>query len=403
MHSSYKALTAVAFSAIFVLSLVACGGQPATGNTQAIVIGASIPMTGALSIFGPNEQAGYTKAVNDINASGGIEIQGVRHKVQLILLDNKSDPDTASQQARTLYLQDNAVALLGAATPTLNIPVSNIAEQVKRPLVQSLDPIEAWLGARQSGWKYSWDTFFDENQMTNLQFQTSDLINTNKRVALFTDTEEDGVTMGGLWEKKASQFGYQVVYHAKFPVGTTNFSSQVAAAQAAKADVLIVQMIPPDAAALWKQMKSVGYQPKAAFCEKCGEGAAWRQISGSLAEGTMVSEWWSSSLGLPEASSFVSAYGQHGITSDLSMIVATDSVARVLFDAITQAQSLTPSAINTALAKTNKTYPVGHIQFGANHASPLMALVDQWQGVNMVRVFPNTKGAGTIETPVPGL
>ena len=282
--TAYRTVSAILIAIMFIMSLTACGGAT-SGGTQTIVIGASLPLTGPLGSFGPLIQTGYMKAVNDINASGGISIGGTKDKVQLVILDNQSDPNLASQQARTLLLKNNAVALLGAFTPPLDIPISNIGEQLKHPVVQSLTPIQAWLSGRPSGWNYAWDMFFDENQMTNLQFQTSDLVKTNKRVALFTDTEEDGITMGKLWEQKAPQLGYQIAYHAQFPVGTTNFSSQIEAAKAAHADVLIAQMVPPDAAGLWKQMKSLNYQPKTAFCEKCAATSAWRQILGPVARG----------------------------------------------------------------------------------------------------------------------
>ena len=405
MYTLSKKVSTLLLMVLFLTSLVACGGASTgtSSGSQTIVIGATLPLTGSLGSFGPLIQTGYVKAVNDLNAKGGISVGGNKDKVQLVVLDNQSDPNTASQQARTLLLKNNAVALLGAMTPALDIPISNIAEQLQRPVIQSLTPLQAWLSGRSGGWKYAWDAFFDENQMTNLQFQTSNLVKTNKRVALFTDTEEDGITMGKLWAQKAPQFGYQIVYHAQFPVGTTNFSSQIAAAQAAKADVLIGQMVPPDAAGLWKQMKSVGYQPKTAFCEKCSATSAWRGILGPVAEGTMTVDWWSPSLGLPETSTFVSAYGKNGITVDLSTIVAMNSIARVLFDAIAHANSLDPNAINTALGTINATYPVGHIQFGANHTAPLIAGMDQWQGTNMTRVYPATQGAATVESPIPGL
>jgi branched-chain amino acid transport system substrate-binding protein len=343
------------------------------------------------------------KAVNDINASGGLDVGGTKDKIQLVILDNQSDPNTATQQARTLLLKNNAIALLGAGTPPLSIPISNVGEQLKHPVVQSITPLEAWLSGRPTGWNYAWDIFFDENQMTNLEFQTSDLVKTNKRVALFTDTEEDGVTMGNLWAHKGPQLGYQIVYHAQFPVGTTNFSSQIEAAKAAHADALIAQMVPPDGAGLWKQMKSLGYQPKTVFGEKCAATSAWRQILGPVAEGTMTVDWWSPSLGLPETNTFVSTYGKNGVTTDLSIIIAANSTARVLFDAIAQAHSFDATAINTALGKINKTYPVGHIQFATNHTAPLTAVMDQWQGTNMVRVYPTTQGATALESPVPGL
>ncbi|MBA2681938.1 MAG: ABC transporter substrate-binding protein [Ktedonobacteraceae bacterium] len=403
MHTMYRKVSTILLVALFMMSLAACGGGGTSGGTQTLVIGTTLPLTGSLASFGPLIQTGYMKAVNDINTSGGLDVGGTKYKIQLVVLDNKSDPNTASQQARTLLLKNNAVALLGAMTPPLDIPISNIGEQLKHPVVQSLTPLQAWLSGRPGGWNYAWDMFFDENQMTNLQFQTSDLVKTNKRVALFTDTEEDGITMGKLWEQKAPQLGYQVVYHAQFPVGTTNFSSQIAAAQAAKADVLIGQMVPPDAAGLWKQIKSLGYQPKTAFCEKCAASSAWRGILGPVAEGTMTVDWWSPSLGLPETNDFVSAYGKNGITTELSTIVAMNTVARILFDAISQARSLDPAAINTALGKIDKTYPVGHIQFKANHTAPLIAGMDQWQGANMTRVYPTTQGASAIKSPTPGL
>jgi len=403
--------------AAFALVVTACSPAAPTAATSApaaakpaataiggdIVIGASLPMTGDLAPFGANIQKGYQRAVDAVNGAGGLDVGGTKHQVSLVIVDNQSDPNMATDQARTLYQRNNAVALLGAATPPLNIPISNVADQMKRPAVIGACPIRAWLSGKPDGWQYAWDIFFDELQMTDLQFQTADLVQTNKKIALFTDTEEDGVVVGDLWEQKAPKLGYEVAYHAKFPVGTNNFSSQIEAAKSAHADVLIAQMIPPDAAGLWKQMKSLGYQPKTAFCEKCAASSAWRQILGPVAEGTMTVDWWSPSLGLPDTSTFVSAYGKNGITTDLSAIVAMNTVARILFDAISQAGSLDPNAINTALGKINKTYPLAHIQFGANHTAPVTVGMDQWQGMNMLRVYPATQGAAAVKSPVPGL
>jgi len=403
MRTTYRTASAMVLMVMFAVSLAACGGGSSGSGSQTLVIGATLPLTGPLGSIGILLQTGYTRAVSEVNASGGLAVGGTKYKIQLIILDDKSDPDTATQQARTLFLQDNAVALLGSATPALNIPISNIAEQVKRPLVQSIAPLEAWLHGRQGGWNYAWDMFFDENQQTDIQFQTSDLVKTDKRVALFTDTEEDGITQGNLWVQKAPQFGYQISYHTTFPVGTTNFSSQIAAAKSAQADIVIAQMIPTDGAALWKQMKSLSYQPKLVFCEKCAGGDGWIQLLGSLGDGAMAADWWSPSLGLPQTSEFVTAYGKKYSNSSLSGIVMAYSVVRVVCDAISQAGSLDPNAINSAIGTINKTYPTGHIQFRANRTAVLQAVEDQWQGMNTARVYPATQGAASIETPVPGL
>jgi branched-chain amino acid transport system substrate-binding protein len=362
-------------------------------------------MSGPLAPFGTNIQLGYQRAVDDVNKAGGLDVGGTKRPVSLVVLDNQSDPNMASDQARTLFQRNNAVALLGAATPPLNIPISNVADQLKRPAVIGACPIRAWLSGKPDGWQYAWDIFFDELQMTDLQFQASDLVQTNKKVALFTDTEEDGVVMGDLWEQKAPKMGYEIAYHAKFPVGTTNFSSQIDAAKSSQSQVLIAQMVPPDAFALWKQMKALGYQPVMAYCEKCGNSSAWHQVLGDVGEGANAADWWSASLGYPESQDFVNAYAAQlgGQSTDLSAIVSSNAAARVLFDAITKAGSTSPEAINAAIGQTDKTYPVGPVKFAQDHTAPLKTVMDQWQGPNMVRIYPTGEGAAPVKSPVPGL
>jgi branched-chain amino acid transport system substrate-binding protein len=211
--------------------------------------------------------------------------------------------------------------------------------------------------------------------------------------------------MGGLCAQRAPKFGYKIAYHASFAVGTTNFSSQIAAARAANAQVLIAQMTPPDAITLWKQMKSLGYRPQIAICEKGADAGGWHRVLGKLAEGTVTGNWWSPSMGFPQSRRFVARYAKQlgGITPDLSAIVGAYSIARVLFDALVTARSTDAAAINTALARTHKTYPLGPITFGPNHAHPVSGVMDQWQGANTVQVFPKGKGPTRIEVPPPGL
>lgn len=382
---------------------VARGASPRDAGP--IVVGASLPMTGPLGVFGPLIKQGYQLAVDDVNSEGGLSLGGSKRMVALHLLDNQSDPNTASAQARTLILRDNAIALLGAATPPLNNPLSVVADQLKRPLVTSFVPVHAWLGGRPSGWQYAWDLFTDEVRFGDVQYQTANLVKTNRRVALFTDTEQDGIVEGQIFAQRVPAFGYKIVYHASFAPGTTDFSSQIAAAQAANAQVMIAQMTPPDAITLWKQMKALGYRPVAVFCEKCGDAGGFRQALGTLAEGTLAGNWWSASVGYPQTQRFVARYAKQlgGITPDLSTIVTAYSIARVLFDAVVAAQSTDPVAINAALARTHKTYPLGPLAFAPNHFDSLPQVMDQWQGTSAVQVFPTGKAAIQIEAPAPGL
>lgn len=380
------------------------GGGGDGGGTETVTIGTSLPMTGPLGSFGPTIKMGYDQAIAEVNEAGGLKVGDQQVKVELKLLDNKSDGNLAAQQARTLFLQDKAPALLGAATPPLNVPISNVAEQARKPVVLTLTPVRAWLGARPEGWNYAWLLFFDELQMTQLQFQAADQVDTNKKVALFTDTEEDGEVMGGLWEKTAPKFGYDVVYRAQFPVGTTDFGKYIEEAKSAGAEVLIAQMLPPDAFSLWKQMKASGFHPKVAVCEKCANGGAWGPSLKAIGDGTSVTDWWSPDEGYPQAQEFLETYQAKlkARTSDISIVVAAHSAARVLFDAIERAGSLDSQKINDALAQTDDTYPIGPVRFEPDHHSSVKAVMTQWQGDGTVQVYPPVDGA-EIQAPVAGL
>lgn len=400
-----KHLLGVLVVGLIALTPAACGGDDDAGGGGEVVIGTSIPITGSLSVFGPLMRDGYEEAVADVNAEGGLDIGGEKRKVRLEVLDSESDPTVTTQQIRTLVQQDGAVGLLGPTTPPLTIPASSVAEALQVPMVSSLTPIRAWLGGNESGWKWSWDFFIDELEFTKLQFKVADTVDTNKKVALFTDNEQDGQVMGGLWQKNAPQMGYEIVYHAKFPVGTTDYASFINKARASDAEIVITQMVPPDGVALWKQMKSLGYVPKLAFCEKCGNNGGWGKALGQTAVGTSTLGYWSRALGYPQTEEFVSKFASKtGDNEDLSTIVLSYTAAKIMFDAIERAGSTDPEKINAALAKTDGDYPAGHIEFADDHSSGIFLTEKQWVSPTDEQViYPPDRAQKKVTTPVTGL
>ena len=54
---------------------------------------------------------------------------------------------------------------------------------------------------------------------TRQQFLTMDSVTSNKKVALFTDNEQDGIIMGNLWTENVKKFGYEIVASSLFHVG----------------------------------------------------------------------------------------------------------------------------------------------------------------------------------------
>lgn len=388
------------------LALSACAPGGSGSSDDPIRLGATLPLTGPLQAFGVALQTGYQHAIDEVNDAGGITIDGAARTVELVVQDNASTSDTASSQARDLVLEDEVVGILGPATPPLSIPVSVVADQLKVPAIMTMTPVQAWKGGAPEGWTYAFDAFFDEVQMTDTQFQAADLVETNKKVALFTDQEEDGIVMGGLWAEKAEQFGYEIVAHEQFPVGNTNFSSQVAEAKAAGAEVVIAQVIPPDGIALLREMKAQAFDPQLLFIEKAGNTGGFTTITEGLGEGVLAANWFAAGMGLDREQEFIDEFGEQvgGVNSDLGAIVVGYSIAKVMLDAIAAAGSTDADAVREAIAATDATYPAGEISFDDDNVAVLPAVQTQWVGPDQVLVM-DQDGAGVtpLVAPVPGL
>lgn len=377
----------------------------AAGAPKEIVIGASLPQSGPLAPFGFYGGWGYKAAIDDVNAKGGVYLKDYDTKVpvRLVVYDDESRPEQTNKNVERLVVRDGVNALLGSVSPPLVISGAVVAEREHLPFIAPMCPVRAFLGGNENGWQWSWNLFFDELDMTRKQLMTMDTVESNKKVALFTDNEQDGVIMGGLWNQNAPDQGYEVVYYAKFPIGTTDYGDLIRRAQEANAEIVIAQMVTPDAIALWKQMRALNYVPKAAFFEKGGAPAEWWAALGDSANGTMVSGYWHPKLPFPGAAELKDRF-----VADTGKIYNQDiasayTAAAVLLDAMEAAGSADPAAVNAAIGKTDKDYVVGHVKFTTGkgeRSAVLPAFMLQWQSGDLQVVYPKDRATADMIYPI---
>jgi branched-chain amino acid transport system substrate-binding protein len=387
-----------------VLLVAPAGGQQGTSAPSEIKIGTYLPITGPMAGFGKYGNWGYKYAVDQVNKDGGIFIKAFNKKlpVKLIILDTESKSEKVAAHAERLILNNGVVALLGGMGPPEALPGAAVAERQKVPVVGGPCPLESFRHARPQ-WNYAWDIFFDENDMTTQQFKAVDMVSSNKKVALFTDNEEDGVVMSKLWVANAPKFGYQVVYRANFPVGTTDYGDIIRKAQASGADIMIAQMIPPDTIALWRQMESLNWKPKAAFLEKGGEVVEFWQAVGKSGQGVGVVGFWHPDMNYPGSKELVEAFEKDTKEKYSQHIATTMVIAQVLMKAIEKAGTLDREAINKAIpeAAASQTWTIGTLKFNADHTAALPTVMLQWQDGDTYIVSPKEKATKPFIYPLP--
>jgi branched-chain amino acid transport system substrate-binding protein len=97
---------------------------------------------------GPNASLGlpYSKGMKAAQAYMG-EIGG--HKVQLILLDDASDPTSAARNAKKLVEEDKVDVLMGSSGVPSSVAIAQVAKETKTPMI-GLSPIA--IDAKDNPW-----------------------------------------------------------------------------------------------------------------------------------------------------------------------------------------------------------------------------------------------------------
>jgi branched-chain amino acid transport system substrate-binding protein len=402
MSVNRRTRLAAALAAALAAVLIVVGWTSRTTSTPVIKIGATVPLTGPLAGFGSFVKWGYEHAVKLQNAKGGITVDGKKEKIQLIIYDDKTDPNQTAANTSTLITKDHVDALLGSCTPALVNAGAVVADRAGVPLVTGCDPNLAFASVKK--WQWVWDIFFFEPSLASAPFKTMRAwgVRTNKKVAVLADNGPDGLVVGGkLWPTAAKQFGYTVVYKASFPVNSTEFGSLIESAKAKQADVLLVDAVTPPAVALTKQLAAANYHPKVLVIEKGAEPVQYAQALGQLADGVIVGGYWDPSFPYPGAKTLRKTYESETHQTWSQHIADSTAAAQVLMDAIARAGTTDKTAVNDAISKTRKTYVVGPVHFNAAHYSTLPIAEDQWQSGKTVVVWPLKSKTGKFLFPRP--
>ena len=95
----------------FALLVFSAGLSLPTGADAAepIRIGAVLPFSGGVELYGQQAKLGLDLAVKDINAAGGI----LGRPVEVIYADDKTAPESAATAMHALIERDGVVAVVG--------------------------------------------------------------------------------------------------------------------------------------------------------------------------------------------------------------------------------------------------------------------------------------------------
>ncbi len=95
---------------------------------ETVKIGLITPLTGDVKTFGESAKNAFTIALEDYAKTG-------KYQIVPVIADDRNDPTEGANGALKLTTQDKVVAIVGPLTSKVAIPVSEIADRNKVPMV----------------------------------------------------------------------------------------------------------------------------------------------------------------------------------------------------------------------------------------------------------------------------
>jgi branched-chain amino acid transport system substrate-binding protein len=369
-----KALGTVAAAGAVALAAPAIWSRPALAAGRPIKIGFVSPESGPIAAFGEADQfvlAGVSAALKN-----GVTIAGTQHPVTIIPKDSQSNPNRAAEVTAELINGDKCDLILGSSTSDTTIPVSDQCELNEVPCIATDTPWQAWFFGRKGDPKkgFEWTSFFfwGVDDIGNVFANLWDELPTNKTVGALWSNDPDGIAVSNKEHGLPPLFkarGYNLVDLGLYPVMSDDFTAQINALKAAKADIVTGVFVPPAFATFWTQAAQQGYKPKIATPAKALLFPSAVESLGDRGNGLSTEVWWSphhpfkSSLTGESPQQFCDAYTKSTNRQWTQPIGFKHAVLEVAIDVLKRAKKLEPKAIRDAIFQTNMQTIVGPVNF----------------------------------------
>ena len=371
------------------------------GLAQTVKIGAVVPLTGRYAALGAQVKAGYEIGVQHQNAAGGVSVGGKKMQLELVMLDDESDPTKTVARLETLATQGVAV-YLGGAGSDLHAAAASIGDKNKIPY---LGVAFAFHGIHKQGLRYLFSPFPKSPDLTTETFVFLDAMipaaQRPRKVALFLERTDWGKEMGSLWESTAKKHGYQIVASGEYAPGSKDFSDLILKAKAAGAETVLTLPSPPDGMTIVKQMKELDFNPKVHLFIRAADPPVWSQNLSKDGDYVLLSPGWHFAAKYPKVTE-VNESHQKLFNRPADPIVGPSyACIQILANAIERAGSLDHERIRNAVAATNMTTVVGPVKFRSDGTGEVKVFFQQWLKGKQELVWPKDFSTAPFGYPAP--
>ncbi len=377
------------------------GGSSDVGVTDdSVTVGAHFPLTGVAAPGYSEIPTGAQAYFDYVNANGGVH----GRKIEYVVKDDGYNPTNTSQVTNELVLKDEIFAMVGGlGTPTHSAVVDFLNDEGVPDMFVSSGSLQWGDDVENRPYTFGWQPDYEIEGKVIGQYVAENM--PDAKVGLFLQDDDFGEDA----EQGVRQYlDDQIVEVQRYTSGNTDVGPQIAALQAAKADLVLGFNTPSYTALSQLVALKLGYQPQwyysnvgsdpqlvGSLLSRFSEGAV--EGDATALDGVMTSEY-IPGVDQPEdpwVKLWQKVWDEHGTEGELTNYrIYGMSHAYAFVQALQAAgEDLTRDGLVEAVEE-------GGADLEGPQLAPFRYTADSHMGISGLRVVEIKNGAGEPLTPV---
>jgi branched-chain amino acid transport system substrate-binding protein len=258
-------------------ALAASQARGALAADEPLRVGSILSVTGPAAFLGEDMKAGLQIAVDDINASGGIN----GRKIAWTFYDAESETQKAITETRRLVSQDKVELIVsGGNMSGIALAMAPIAEAAQIPFISSEGALAIVTPVAERKWVFK-STVDDEDVLERIADYCAK--KSIKKVALLADSSGFGQGAAAQMHKVGPRRGLDVIYES-FGPADTDMLPQLTRIRDSGAEAVICWTVTPAGVVFLKQAQQLGLDQRTLIHSYGFVSAHYMELAGDAAK-----------------------------------------------------------------------------------------------------------------------